>query len=603
MALYANLPLKPQTQIRLLSFATPDADGPIELRLWAGQAIDDVSKNLHDFLQAVRKRPDCNKSRFWIDAICIDQTTSGPTGEKSQQVQIMAKIYMEARNVIVWLGQEDNDKRPVMKLMEPSMINQFDIKNASESKGFPTMDDWRSLARFFCRRYFKRAWAIQEIVCAKQEGLYALCASQRISWEHIRDASRHITRSAWGHMFQSPGSTEIEGGVLPHHGGPANLADIINGNMMDSEDLFTYSPIRSREYDCSSPKDKIYSLLGLRHLNDPALGFAINVDYDQEDCDIYTETAMQILDLREDLLLLYYAEGEEYRKIKNLPSWVPDWSVEAVVGLGIVYYERYWAADKERRDILIHKRDGTPHAATLELGTWRLDTISKAGEAKQDVYRGKPCAAWLAIVGSLPRIYEPYGKREETKNVFWRTLVTNTDRNGSDVGPPDQNVENAFAHWISRICRGTPHPERENIQRGLDLLREWGTPLPHGKIDTGEVNRFASIFRHTNCLRLFRTEGGLLGLGTTSLREGDQVCIVPGSRVPLIFRPATIKPVESGSSSHICESLQDKLSHVPPGYDRAWHLVGACYLHGVMRGEAARRFKAENQQLEKFLVI
>ncbi|KAF2213418.1 hypothetical protein CERZMDRAFT_96261 [Cercospora zeae-maydis SCOH1-5] len=598
--------------IRLLSFVDPehwpfgnpdrDADGynTVNQAIKCNGFVIKVTKNLHDFLQAIRGRADCNKSNFWIDALCINQSPTDSTGEKPEQVKIMAKVYKEAKNVIVWLGKEDDDSRSATRLMNElcmmapeeraevtPMTLKTNVESTAESKDFPTIDDWRSLARFFYRRYFKRAWVVQEIICAKRTGLYALCGSQKIHWSRIQTTSNFITDSSWGRLFHSPGFTGIEGGLQPHHGGPATLAETISAKMEKSEEVFMYSLIRSREYDCSCPKDKIYSLIGLRHLQDSAVGFTIEVDYDQEDHDIYTQTAMHILDSTEDLLLLYYAE-------------------EAVVGLGIVGYRRYWADNKEPRHIIINGRGGRPHLATLELRAWPLDTISKAGESKQDVYHGKPCAAWLKIVESLGPEYDHYGHHEQTKDVFWRTLVTNTARGQLGTPePPDQDLERAFAHWISRTCRGSPHHESEAIQRGLNLLEEWGTPLPHGKINTNESNRFASIFRHTNCLRLFRTTSGLLGLGTTSLHEGDQVCIVPGSRVPLIFRPAHIsaKANESGSISHTCDTLHDKPSHVAEHYNHAWHLVGACYLHGVMHGEAARRFKADGKQLDTVLVI
>lgn len=40
----------------------------------------------------------------WIDAICIDQRNDS---EKSEQVQLMARIYSQASKAIIWLGEDD----------------------------------------------------------------------------------------------------------------------------------------------------------------------------------------------------------------------------------------------------------------------------------------------------------------------------------------------------------------------------------------------------------------------------------------------------------------------------------------------------------------
>jgi hypothetical protein len=51
---------------------------------------------------------------FWIDAICIDQTN---LDERSHQVRLMAVIYSQARQVVVWLGEEDKDSRIALHFM------------------------------------------------------------------------------------------------------------------------------------------------------------------------------------------------------------------------------------------------------------------------------------------------------------------------------------------------------------------------------------------------------------------------------------------------------------------------------------------------------
>ena len=59
--------------------------------------------------------------------------------------------------------------------------------------------------------------------------------------------------------------------------------------------------------------------------------------------------------------------------------------------------------------------------------------------------------------------------------------------------------------------------------------------------------------------RLYRSQNGWIGLGNTLIREGDEVWILRDARLPFILRK-----VDNGRR----------------------RLVGTCYMHGIMHGEA-----------------
>lgn len=68
-----------------------------------------VTKSLHSAL--CRFRFASQKRTLWADAICINQQD---LGERSAQVSIMGKIYSQARQVLIWLGEEtENDSGAV----------------------------------------------------------------------------------------------------------------------------------------------------------------------------------------------------------------------------------------------------------------------------------------------------------------------------------------------------------------------------------------------------------------------------------------------------------------------------------------------------------
>jgi hypothetical protein len=81
------------------------------------------------------------------------------------------------------------------------------------------------------------------------------------------------------------------------------------------------------------------------------------------------------------------------------------------------------------------------------------------------------------------------------------------------------------------------------------------------------TSEFLTPFSKGQHLRLFRTAGGYLGIGTECVQVGDLVYIVPGSRVPLLLRRVKLERTED-----------------QPRESRH-RLVGGAYLHGVMDGE------------------
>jgi hypothetical protein len=67
-----------------------------------------------------------------------------------------------------------------------------------------------------------------------------------------------------------------------------------------------------------------------------------------------------------------------------------------------------------------------------------------------------------------------------------------------------------------------------------------------------------------------------IGLAPTDARVGDLICILYGCSVPVILRPQTVD-----------------------GRD-VWILIGECYVHGLMDGEAMERTNVTGFESEEF---
>ncbi|KAI4264994.1 MAG: hypothetical protein L6R38_009722 [Xanthoria sp. 2 TBL-2021] len=128
--LYQHVPLSSPRSIRILKLhPSNDRNSPIVIDLeevttknkpkyyalsytWGGQHLScpiqcgsKILLTTPNCLAAMRQLRDENVIElYWIDSICIDQTS---LSERSEQVALMGEIYSHAYMVIAWLGESD----------------------------------------------------------------------------------------------------------------------------------------------------------------------------------------------------------------------------------------------------------------------------------------------------------------------------------------------------------------------------------------------------------------------------------------------------------------------------------------------------------------
>ncbi|KAF2762389.1 hypothetical protein EJ05DRAFT_418268, partial [Pseudovirgaria hyperparasitica] len=110
-----------------------------------------ITRNLYECLLQLRESKFTGK--IWIDAICVNQRD---IPERNSQVLHMPTVYTSAQRVIAWLGSC------------PSPLDDVKIMG-SRPLTFSRVALLRHFSRvhLFGRRYFQRAWIIQEILLAR----------------------------------------------------------------------------------------------------------------------------------------------------------------------------------------------------------------------------------------------------------------------------------------------------------------------------------------------------------------------------------------------------------------------------------------------------
>ncbi|KAI0594636.1 heterokaryon incompatibility protein-domain-containing protein [Biscogniauxia sp. FL1348] len=520
----------PTTEWEVNNGMTDDRKCPI---ICNGQELA-ITENLLNCLLQLEADSYYDKD-LWIDAICVDQENHD---ERCQQISMMDDIYRSAERVVIWLGVADKFTQPASNLIRgfddlaKEGLPDIEIENDA-------LEHWFSVVSLFARTWFTRAWVVQEILLARDTVVF--CGRYVLQWKDMVAMSHFLSKKVSANIFKEHISEDQHMKLLSYKNPVKLLAikeDMGGGSRAN---VLLHSLIRCRIYDASNDHDKVYSLLGLVVPKGQVHPESLYPDYHLSVAKLYTNVTIYILENVEDLHVLAHAEGDDFKHIHGLPSWVPDWSFRANVGLRITRYRRYKAAGGLPCSKAVHP------GGCLALRGAQLDEVTQTGDTKGDVNHSKTCTNWLALVEQLEREYSD----RDYRDAFWRTLVGDTGSDGKVPVRESWGHEDAFAVWMGL--------------KGEDGGDDETTPEQRRR-----AAQYETAFMHALHLRLFRTARGHLGLGTTSCRAGDLVWIVPGSRVPLLLRR-----VEGSTVAN------------PPRY----RLVGGTYLHGFMQGEALGELK------------
>ncbi|KAH8769529.1 heterokaryon incompatibility protein-domain-containing protein [Hyaloscypha finlandica] len=581
-----------------------------------------IRKNLYDALQHIRTR-EHEPAWIWVDAVCINQADDE---ERTSQVEMMSDIYGTADLVLAWLGPEDEASRRAH-----TMLNTFGrgIFKMAAREGWDKVDqygpkspelvgelghclpqdaDWSAWNEFFQRNWFRRAWILQEASLAKNlrlvsgqyvfdfDEIHALVAySEHAPWwpmtapnnsgEDLPSAVINpiaLTRSMINGMLQRSRSVRI---LEDHHGS-------INQGM-----LLLLVLALARELSSSDPRDKVYGNLGIakRILGVDFDDSALPPDYNIAVADLYIHTASYILTTTPILSLLSHIEDAGTPKPSTLPSWVPDLTVRHTTGrLRLGDTANIFEDDKPLYRTYL---SGSSLTETRSVANIILFVNGHCLATVSEVATGDSLSTpekFTSQINLLSRLPHMYLNGQSTFEAYWRTYMGDFAR--SSLPNASQDIPSSFIAmiihgllcWFDDCPIGDMRQQLEPILQhlanldsnfsqhlrslgvaSLDLLiqdipafvsycLDWDS-RKNLRIALKEAAEFLYHFLRFGRLQLFRTENEYLGLGPRSSRPEDQVWIFEQARVPFILRAIP-------NSEH-------------------FHLVGECYVHGVMQGE------------------
>lgn len=546
-------------------------------------------------LSALRRLRFSDRPRLlWIDRFCLDWDTIEIL---NLQVSQMGQIFRAAEKACVWLGDASDDSDRAFSFM--GQILELD-RMAENTDWSRHREDWNALLSFIERPWFSRIWVIQELAFSREATMY--CGTEEMSWsdladvialtsEMIDDASsfRNSTDSAgmveWGdlspegfaNMFKHSYAKKLEqfhcNIFRPSANGTANEPLLSLETLVCLMSPFQYSLGRDAVYAAVALANDVSSMLQVGRNPDEAarrisrpltMPPAFPIDAKKPTVEVFVDFIKHTLWTSGSANILLYPWAPDH---PGLPSWITsrrDVS-HARSSRGIYYRVR---ADRLLASSLSSHTSSRTYSAcgklsvSFEIDPWSHLTIGISGFVLDHVHRKALPAQSGVIPQSWPSFAGWTNRAHAAPEPFWRLLVGDRDTNG-----------NRAPTFFPRACTAA----FQRIPEGADLdtarfIRSGAPKMLRHFLDRVQAVTWGK--------RLIKTSSGSLGIAPVQTKNNDLVCILHGCDIPVILR-RTGQPTQEQLAFRPPEEL-DFL----PSEDFQAEMVGECFLHGYMSGEA-----------------
>lgn len=253
-----------------------------------------IGANLESALRVLRdKQPIKLGYKMWVDALCINQRD---IVERGQEVKRMRKIYRQARNVVIWLGNEGGESDKAMgliRILSNACETGEDRAVGTALRKQPDLlgrGCWRALSKLLDRPYWDRLWVLQEIALGVGR-TSILCGQKAVTWRELYNASFSFGTHNVDVMFSLIDQERRDAG-LPAAGLKRNKL-----THLDTEQLVQAGRAKGqfmcmldlgRKSLAMDPRDKVYGLLGML---EASLSDHIVPDYNATVSQVFTDFA------------------------------------------------------------------------------------------------------------------------------------------------------------------------------------------------------------------------------------------------------------------------------------------------------------------------
>jgi len=547
--------------------------------------------------------------------------------DKAIQVAMMGQIYQMADEVLIWLGEPTHLCPGELGF---SLVHKLCDLTMGDSLYTPVYTDhWIAFAKVMKSPWFTRRWIIQELALAKKAFLHS--GPHSLPWDDFADAVAFFImkyekiRSIfdYGRTFINSATMVIDFNSLygVENLGPRILIETMenmfrkdNGQIIEYCMTLESLILALTSFEASDPRDIFYAVLSLaKSLPESSLdGWAtedkdLRPDYEKDLTEVCTDFVKYCVHTSESLDII-------------CRHWAPD--SNKVTGLnnddrarGITANQKNWITRRPlaswmppinhcSRSVSQHKPNSRTHGDSL---------VGSPGRKRYNASAGWP--GMFGMSGMI-RIFDMFRTTTESPELFnLRKRAKGADGFPYHLAPreiPDGTLRaEGFLvdtlHEVSQRCfLGIIGADALRIGRMSDDSTYvpdelWRTMVADRGVDgayaprwyrraslralkslthTGDLNTPHLIEQDQNSFltdflkrvrdvvwnrRFFRSyDEGRLGLAPPDAEVGDVVCIIYRCSVPVLLRPVE-------DDQHI--------------------LIGECYFHGMMEGEAVTQRK------------
>lgn len=554
----------------------------------------EVTVNLWAALRRLR-RPH-HERIIWVDAVCINQND---TEERSYQVALMADIYSGASHIFVWLGDSISEEDVSLisspgaledgkdeKWLEDNIGQVFKCSEFADHESealaalgmlyilsidehwttkplFITdqagryqvaenyMAAWQATLKLLQLPWWSRVWVVQEVALAKNATI--VLGSVSVSWELIsefcRSYQKHLPPGACCHSSATWKMTsdlwdDIVRMRLTVWSFYSTRAEMAKPLSKPAHTAFWESLWLLRHKEATDPRDKVYGLLGLLQNRQRPL---LMPDYSMSTAETFSSCTEFLIKSDSSLNALM---GPRLHQA-GLPTWVIDFLPKGN-SVSVLFFQNIFKRISSSLMFTTCRTQGLHHSLTgskLSLCGIHVDVVKDTAAAWEEGLVGQKFREWQNLSGLTNNHEVPeYPSGCTRADAFWRTMIRDTIRDYQDG---------------EKARRANNEDERSYMRFQRWLIEPSGTNDGDAIASPDFANFRKSFFIATQSQQFLTTYKGYMGLGDLP-QPNDEIWILFGGSVPFILRPY---PTDSDHAG--CYSL-----------------VGDCYVHGIMDGEA-----------------
>jgi hypothetical protein len=329
------------------------------------------------------------------------------------------------------------------------------------------------------------------------------------------------------------------------------------------------------DLDATDSRDHVYGCLSVTDASTE-----IFPDYSQPVGSVYCQWTRWLAAVSGELSVIIMAGiGASREDIYGLPSWSPDWHLYSKNAKWTAYPAD---ANVGLKPILKFNFEITEKTNALYAEGIKFESVSAVERLPNDLVElaSKP-SIFVATYNTLRTHVYPTG--DPPLQIFCRTLARDSGFQSLEYEECPESVLNLAADitaWTmdlqnSDLCSGTSvlNLLQRDFFLSLNTVHVSGHQFQKSLSDN-ETFKLLPRLDHLKDSSFFWTADGYFGLANQAVAPGDFVCVLAECLVPVIIRKEESQCI----------------------------LVGTCFLHGLIYGQAAQLLSKGNVTMERFRV-